>query len=275
MNPNRPFSTSPAEMFASAWRNRSLISQMVRREVIGRYRGSLMGLAWSFFNPLLMLAIFTFVFSVVFQARWGGGVDDKVTFAIIIFVGLIAHGLFAECVNRAPALILSNVNYVKKVIFPIEILPWIALGSALFHAAISLVVLLLAQLLLDQHLPWTAILFPVVLVPLVFITMGLAWFLSSLGVYARDIVQITAMLTTILFYLSPVIYPVSALPEQYQPWMRANPLTYVIEEGRNTLIYGQIPDLTRWGLATGIALVVAWLGFAWFQKTRRGFADVL
>ena len=125
-------------MAASVWRNRSLIVAMVKREVVGRYRGSIMGLAWSFFSPLLMLMIYTFVFSVVFKARWGvGGEESKTDFAIILFVGMIVHGLFAECVNRAPALILSNVNYVKKVIFPLEILPWVAFGSALFHTAIS------------------------------------------------------------------------------------------------------------------------------------------
>ncbi len=275
MNPNQPLSLSPVEMTGSAWRHRNLIFQMVRREVVGRYRGSLMGLAWSFFNPLLMLAIFTFVFSVIFKARWGTGGDDKITFAIMIFVGLIVHGLFSECVNRAPGLILSNVNYVKKVIFPIEVLPWVALGSALFHAAVSLVVLLLAQLVLDHHLPWTAVLFPLVLLPLILITMGLAWFLSALGVFVRDIAQVTSMVTMILFYLSPVIYPASALPPRYQPWIQANPLTFVIEEGRKTLIYGMVPDLAGWCVAVAIGLVVAWAGFAWFQKSRRGFADVL
>jgi lipopolysaccharide transport system permease protein len=275
MNPNQPFSTSFGEMFASFWRNRSLVVQMVQREVVGRYRGSLMGMAWSFFNPLLMLVIFTFVFSVVFKARWSLVENDKVSFAIIIFVGLIVHGVLAECINRAPTLVLSNVNYVKKVIFPIEMLPWVAFGSAFFHAMVSLIVLLGAQLLLDHHLPWTAIFFPIVLLPLFFITMGLSWFLSALGVYMRDIVQFVAILSNVLFYLSPVIYPVSALPEQYQPWMRANPLTFVIEEGRKTLIYGEIPDFASLSLITVIGLIVAWVGFVSFQKSRRGFADVL
>jgi lipopolysaccharide transport system permease protein len=275
MNPNQPFSSSFGEMFASFWRNRSLVVQMVQREVVGRYRGSLMGMAWSFFNPLLMLVIFTFVFSVVFKARWSLVENDKVSFAIIIFVGLIVHGVLAECINRAPTLVLSNVNYVKKVIFPIEMLPWVAFGSAFFHAMVSLIVLLGAQLLLDHHLPWTAIFFPIVLLPLFFITMGLSWFLSALGVYMRDIVQFVAILSNVLFYLSPVIYPVSALPEQYQPWMRANPLTFVIEEGRKTLIYGEIPDFASLSLITVIGLIVAWVGFVSFQKSRRGFADVL
>lgn len=270
------FSVLPHEMASSLWRNRGLIAALVKREVIGRYRGSIMGIAWSFFNPLLMLVIYTFVFSVVFKARWGvGGEESKADFAIILFVGMIVHGLFAECVNRAPALILSNVNYVKKVIFPLEILPWVAFGSALFHTAISLGVLLLAQLILSHQMPWTAILFPLILIPLVFATMGFAWFLSAFGVFVRDIGQITVMFTTVLLFISPVFYPLSILPEKYQSWLQLNPLAYIIEEGRNVLIFGQLPDLGRWSIMMAAGILIAWAGFAWFQKTRRGFADVL
>jgi lipopolysaccharide transport system permease protein len=270
------FSISPREMIASFWRNRNLIYTLTKREVIGRYRGSLLGMAWSFFNPVLMLLIYTFVFSVIFKSRWGGGGEESQTeFAIVLFVGMIVHGLFSECLNRAPGLILSNVNYVKKVIFPLEILPWVALSSALFHGAISLIVLLAAQLLLSQQIMWTALLFPLVLLPLVFATMGCAWFLAGLGVYVRDIGQITGMVTTILMFLSPVFYPVSALPDQYQVWLQINPLTFIIEEGRNTLIFGKVPDIRQWSLMGAAGLITAWIGFVWFQKTRKGFADVL
>ncbi|WP_027159518.1 ABC transporter permease [Methylobacter luteus] len=270
------FRISPSEMAASLWRNRNLIFALTKREVVGRYRGSIMGLAWSLFNPILMLTIYTFVFSVVFKARWGlGGEESKTDFAIVLFVGMIVHGLFAECLNRAPGLILSNVNFVKKVIFPLEILPWVAFGSALFHTAISLLVLLVAQLILTQQLVWTAILFPFVLLPLVFATMGFAWFLAGLGVYIRDIGQITGMFTTVLMFLSPVFYPISALPARYQTWLQINPLTFIIEEGRNTLIFGKVPDMGQWGIMLAIGILIAWGGFVWFQKTRRGFADVL
>jgi lipopolysaccharide transport system permease protein len=270
------FPISPREMFASPWRHRELLAAMVKREVVGRYRGSIMGIAWSFFNPLIMLVIYTFVFSVVFKSRWGATHDGNHTdFAIILFVGLIVHGLFSECVNRAPGLVLANTNYVKKVIFPLEILPWVAFGSALFHAGISLVVLLIAQLIAGQAIPWTAILFPLVLLPLVFATMGFAWLLSSLGVFVRDIGQITTMFTVILMFVSPVFYPLTSLPPRYQSLLQLNPLTFIIEESRNTLIFGAVPDFTRWALVLTASLAIAWGGFAWFQKTRRGFADVL
>ena len=199
MNPHQKHKTSPTEMFASIWRNRQLIYQMSTREVLGRYRGSIMGLAWSFFNPVLMLAVYTFFFSVVFKSRWGvGDTGGKVDFAVVLFVGLIIHGLFAECINRAPTLINSNVNYVKKVVFPLEVFPWIALGSALFHAAISMVVLLVLQFILAGAVPWTAIFFPVILVPLIFITLGFAWFLAATGVYLRGIGQTTGLVTSVL-----------------------------------------------------------------------------
>ena len=275
MNPHQAFPASIVELFASQWRNRQLIVQLTKRDVLGRYRGSLLGLAWSFFIPLLMLAVYTFVFSVVFKARWGVAGDDKVSFAIIIFVGLIVHGLFAECINRAPSLIVSNPNYVKKVVFPLEILPSVALGSALFHAGVSLVVLLTAQFLLTQRLPWTVIIFPIVLLPLLLSTTGFAWLLSALGVYVRDIGQTTGILTTVLMFLSPLFYPISVLPEKYRIWLHLNPLTFIIEEGRNVLIFGRMPNWSGWTLALVASTLISAGGFWWFQKTRKGFADVL
>lgn len=272
----RQFSASPAEMVSSFWRNRQLILQMSKREAIGRYRGSIMGIAWSFFNPLLMLVVYTFVFSVVFKARWGMGTgEDKTSFAVILFVGLIVHGLFAECINRAPGLVISNVNYVKKVIFPLEILPWVVFGSALFHAAISLVVLLLAQLVLNHSIPLTAVFLPVVLLPLVLGIMGLAWLLAALGVYLRDVSQITGMFTTVMLFISAVFFPITALPERYQFWLQINPLAVIIDQSRKVLVLGRLPDLNSWFLMLVFGAMIAWVGFAWFQKTRKGFADVL
>jgi lipopolysaccharide transport system permease protein len=248
---------------------------MTTREVVGRYRGSVMGLAWSFFNPILMLAVYTFVFSEIFKARWVGMDTGKGGFAILLFVGMIVHGLFAECANRAPSLILTNGNYVKKVVFPLEILPVITLGSALFHSSISLLVLLIAQVILTHTMQWTALLFPLILVPLLLATLGFSWFLASLGVFLRDVGHVIAVLTTVLLFLSPVLYPVAALPEVYQPWLRLNPLTYIIEESRNVLLFGHLPQWDSLGIAMIIGALIAAAGFWFFQKTRKGFADVL
>src|SRR5450759_2178510 len=260
----------------SLWQHRELITQMIRREVVGRYRGSIMGLAWSFFNPILMLVVYTFVFSVVFKARWGVGSEQSHTsFAIVLFVGMIVYGLFAEMANRAPGMILSNVNYVKKVIFPLEILPVVGLGTALFHTIISLGVLLVAILLINGSLAWTVIFFPLIILPLLIATLGVAWFLASLGVFVRDVGQTVGIFTTVLMFVSPVFYPISALPEKFQIWLMLNPLTFMIEQSRAVMIFGKLPDWTGLGIYTIASLAVAWAGFWWFQKTRKGFADVL
>lgn len=276
MNPHEAPKTSPAEMFSSIRRNWQLAFQMSRREILGRYKGSWMGLTWSFFNPVLMLAVYTIFFSVVFKTRWGvGNTGGHVDFAVVLFVGLIVHGLLAECFNRAPMLITGNSNYVKKIIFPLEILPWIALGSALFHSAISVVVLLILQLILVGSIPWTAMFFPVILTPLLFVILGVSWFLASIGVYVRDIGQTIGLVTTVMLFLSPVFYPASNLSPKMQFVMMFNPLTLIIEESRNVLLFGEMPNWVGLSIYLLFSLAIAWGGFWWFQKTRKGFADVL
>lgn len=279
MNPHTALSTSPLALAKGLWDRRELILTMVKREVVGRYRGSMMGLLWSLLTPLLMLVVYTFVFSVVLKARWSGAAagteESRAQFAILLFAGLIVHGLFAEVVNRAPGLVIGNVNFVKRVVFPLEVLPVVATGAALFHAAVSLVVLLGAVFVASGSIPWTAVLFPLVLAPLIMLTLGVAWVLASLGVFMRDVGQIVGLLTTILLFLSPVFFPITAVPELFRPWMQLNPLTFVIEQSRAVLIFGEIPAWRGWLGYTAVAYVFAWAGYAWFQKTRKGFADVL
>ena len=271
----RDFSISPREMISCAWRNRGLIWQMTRREVVGRYRGSVMGVMWSFFNPVLMLVVYTFVFSVVFKARWNPGSDSKTEFALVLFAGLLVFSLFSECVGRAPSLVISNVNYVKKVVFPLEILPWIALGSALFHMTVSLLVWI-AFYVVSVGMPQpTALLLPFVLLPLALLTLGLTMFLASVGVYLRDVAQVVGIAVTVLMFLSPIFYPVSALPPEFQPLLLLNPLALAIEHTRAVLVWGHAPDLIEYLAYLSACALVAWLGFAWFQRTRHGSADVI
>ena len=277
INPHAAQPSSLLALVKSFWRNRQLIVQMTKREVIGRYKGSAMGLAWSFFNPVFMLIVYTFVFSEIFKARWGGigGSENKTQFALMLFVGIIVLSLFSEAVNRAPRLILTNVNYVKKVVFPIEILPVVAMGAALFHSFISLCVMLGAFALFNGYLHWTVLFIPTILLPLVIFTLGVMWVLASLGVFIRDVGQMIAMLTSVLLFLSPVFYPISAVPVRFQAYILANPLTFIIEQAREVLIFGHLPNWKGLGIYTFAAFSVAWIGFFWFQKTRKGFADVL
>jgi lipopolysaccharide transport system permease protein len=269
------FSTSPKEAVTSFMRNRGLIRTLIKREVIGRYRGSIFGILWSFFNPLFMLSVYTFVFSVVFKAKWNVESSSKTEFALLLFAGLITFNFFAECVNRAPGIILENVNYVKKVVFPLEILPWVTLGSALFHTLISLGVWLVAYLLFFGIPHVTVLLFPLIVLPLLLLTVGLTWALAALGVYLRDVSQFTAIVVTVLMFLSPIFYPASAIPEKYRPLLQLNPLAPVIEQVRQALFYGVCPDIGIYLVYLVVTSLVACLGFAWFQKTRKGFSDVL
>lgn len=271
----RSFPATPTEMVASLWRNRSLINASAKREVIGRYRGSMLGLLWSLFNPLMMLVVYTFVFSVVFKARWGGGSDSKTEFALLLFAGLIVFNWFAECVNRAPTLILSNTNYVKKVVFPLEILPFVSLLAASYHTAVSLAVWLIAYLILFGVPHITVLFLPLVFLPFALFLMGLCWALASLGVFLRDVSQIVGVVTSVLMFLSAIFFPVSALPEAYQKILYLNPLVPIIELTRDVLYWGKAPDMVVLAIYWVIAGLIAWLGFAWFQKTRKGFADVL
>jgi len=276
MNPNVRQSTSPIALVKSLVSNRQLILQMIRREVVGRYRGSVLGIFWSFFNPLFMLVVYTFVFSVVFKAKWGTtGGESKLEFAVLLFVGMIVHALCAEVLNRAPGIIQGNVNFVKKVVFPLEILVPVALGSALFHAIISLLALLSVFFIFNGFICPTTIFLPVVWLPLVIATVGFAWMLASLGVFLRDIGQLIGIVTTVMMFLAPVFYPLSAIPKKYQIFIMANPLTFIIVQSRNVLIWNKMPDWYGLSVYTVISLAILWLGYWWFQKTRKGFADVL
>ncbi|MBQ0720511.1 MAG: ABC transporter permease [Gammaproteobacteria bacterium] len=276
MNPHAAQPTSLGSLVKSLLIHRQLILQMTKREVIGRYKGSFLGLIWSFVNPVLMLTVYTFVFAVVFKAKWGiGGEDSKTQFAVVLFVGLIVHALFAEVLNRAPGLILANTNYVKKVVFPLEILPVITLGAALFHSFISLVVLLSAFTLFNGFMHWTVVFIPLILLPLVILTLGLAWILASLGVFLRDVGQTIGIITMAMMFLAPIFFPVTALPEELRPLIMVNPLTFIIVQAREVLIWGHTPNWAGLGIYTAAASAVAWAGYAWFQKTRKGFADVL
>lgn len=261
-------------MFSSLITHRRLVWQMARREVVGRYQGSMLGLVWSLFHPILMLIIYTFVFGVIFKARWPG-VENNEQFAAILFSGLIVYGLFSECIGRAPTLVLQHAAFVKKVVFPLQVLPWITLLSSLFHAAISIGVIIVFLLMVEGSIAWTAALLPVVLVPLLLLIMGIAWLLASLGVFVRDVGQVINVALTAMMFLSPIFYPASAFPEGYRAFFYLNPLTFIIEQTRKVLLWGQMPDWQGLLLYTVVATFCAWMGYLWFQKTRQGFADVL
>lgn len=258
----------------SLYANRSLLRAIVIRDIQTRYRGTLLGFLWAVVYPLMMLAVYAFVFGGVFNARWGGGGDMK-DFVLMLYCGLIVHGVFSETLTRSPAAVLSNPSYVKKVVFPLELLPFSHLASALFNALVGLGLLCIFLLIQRHAIHITALFVPLVLMPLLLLTAGLAWFLAALGVFFRDVGQMIGVVMSVLLFLSPVFYPVSSTSGLAQKLIYANPLTYPIEELRAVLIIGTQPDWLHWLTYTFAAILVAIFGLWIFQKSRPAFADVI
>ena len=256
--------------------HRQLLWQLAVRDVATRYKGTMGGFVWSLVMPLLMLGVYTLVFSVVFKARWPLPDDQpQGQFAVILFTGLMIHGLAAELLTRAPTAISTQVNYVKKVVFPLELLPIVPLMTALFHFGFSLIILVGATWWLMGAVPITALWLPIILLPYCVGLLGCGWALAGLGVYLRDIGQLVGLMVTVLLFLSPIFFPPEALPEVYRPLLALNPLTLIIEQARGVLLWGVSPDFRALSLYMGLSLMVALFGGWFFQKVRKGFADVL
>lgn len=267
---------NPLHLVYTLWRHRDLIRQFTRREIEGRYRGSFLGILWSFVNPLVLLLIYTFVFGIIFKSRWPNAKTDNLSeFAVTLFCGMIAFNIFGECIGRAPLIVVGVPNYVKKVVFPLEILPISSLGTALFHAGIGLIILIAVNLVASGALLWTILFLPIVIVPLLLLTLGLSWLLASLGVFIRDINYTVGLVVQVLFFLTPIFYAVESIPPPFRSVISLNPLTPIIENIRRVVLWGIMPDwasLIVWIFATGVTMI---LGYAWFMKTKKAFADVI
>ncbi len=258
------------------FRNRKLLWQLVKRNIQSRYRGSFLGFCWSFIQPLMMLCVYTFVFSIIFKARWGVDTgDSKIAFAVIMFAGMSVFNIFSEGVNGCCLVIAGHQNYVKKVVFPLEILPVMQVMSSFLLGLIWFALLVPGTLFVFGHISWTIMLLPLTLIPLGLVTLGIGWFVSSLGVYMRDIQHVVGIVIQVLFFMTPIFYPISAVPKDFQVLLRLNPLTMIIDETRNVFLFGKLPDWTSIGIMFLGSIVIAQLGFVWFCKTRKGFADVL
>lgn len=266
---------NPLSFLTSAWKNRLLVYRLAKREIEARYRGSFLGIFWSLLVPILLLAVYTFVFSVIFQSRWDRPVESRAEFALILFAGLILFNIFSECLNRAPSLMLNYVSYIKKVVFPLEILPWVLILTALFNALVSFLVLILGYFIFIGIPSIKLLILPIFLLPLILLTLGLSLFLSSLGVYLRDLQQVIGVFTMILMFLSPLFYPISAIPESYRQIIMLNPLCQVIEDFRGILFWDTLPGLKHWFALLIVSFLISWSGYFWFIKTKKGFADVV
>ncbi|MET3939709.1 lipopolysaccharide transport system permease protein [Paenibacillus sp. PvP094] len=255
--------------------NKHLIFQLVKRDILQRYRGSNLGLLWSFFTPLFMLIIYTYFFGFVFNNKWGGALsDNKYEFALVLFCGLLVFNFFSEIITKSPSLMVGNTNLVKKVVFPLEILPIVLTGSALFHMFVSIVILFIGVLIVGT-VHWTIIFLPLVIFPVILLSLGFSWFLSSLGVFIRDISQFIGLVMQALMFMSPIFYPISVIPEKLRFIYYINPLTYVVEDVRRVVMWGVFPNWEFTLIGFLLSLMVYFLGFSWFIKTKGGFSDVL
>lgn len=258
----------------SLYTNRSLLLSLIIRDIQTRYRGTIIGFLWAVIFPLMMLAVYAFVFGGVFHARWGSGGSMK-DFVLMLYCGLIVHTVFSETLTRSSSAILSNPSYVKKVVFPLELLTVSHLGSAVFNAMIGLGLLCLFLLIQHQSIPLTALYVPLVFAPLLILTIGLAWFLAAIGVFFRDVGQLIGVVMSVLLFLSPVFYPASSAPVLAQRLIYFNPLTVPIEDLRAVLILGHQPHWLHWSAYMVVSVAMAIGGLWIFQKSRPAFADVI
>ncbi|MCP1373422.1 ABC transporter permease [Dyella lutea] len=271
----RNSSSWPRGIFTTAFAHRSLVAELTRREIQGKYRGANFGMLWTLISPFLMLAVYALAFGNILRSRWPQADSGGNSFALILFVGLIIHGFFAECISRAPLLVVGNPNYVKRVVFPLEVLPWPMVLSALFHLFTSLIAFLVLQILVDHRFAWQVVLFPVTIAPLFVLAMGVSWWLAALGVYFRDIGQVTSVVVTALLFTSTAIMPLSAVAPGIRWLFELNPLTFIIDQSRAVALWGHFPDWVGLGLYGLVALLFAYLGYGVFMVTKRGFADVI
>ncbi len=266
----------PLRLVTDFFRYRHLISQLTRRDALGRYRGSYLGVLWSFLNPLFLLLIFTVVFKLIFKGKFTGRADETpADFALQLFAGLIVFNVFAECISRAPTLIVTNANYVTKVVFPLQILPVTVVLSSLFHLFISLLPLSVAMLLYHGHIPLMAWQWPLLLLPMIFFALGVTWIMAALGTFLRDLNQIALALTNLLMYASAVFYPIYRVPESVAPFVRLNPVAFLCEESRNIFVWGETLNWSGYGWVTLAGFAFMLIGYAVFLRVKHAFADVL
>lgn len=265
------------EPFRLYARNRRLIYQLAIRDVSARYRGSAAGLLWSIVAPLCLLLSYQLVFSQVFPAKWPvvpGGVEFP--FALLVFAGIVVFAFFADCLGRGPTLISANPNFVKKVVFPIDALAFVAAFVALFHLIGALLVLMLFFLVLTGSVPPSFVFIPLVLLPMVIFSIGALWILSALGTYLKDLQHVVPVVITLLFFFSPVFFPASGIKNEWvRDLLSLNPLTGWIESTRTLLFAGALPSVRSWSTQIAVAWFVFYLGFWLFRRVRPGFADVI
>jgi lipopolysaccharide transport system permease protein len=261
-------------VFTSLTRHWRLVAEMTQREILGQLKGSFGGLAWPLLQPLLLLAVFAFVFGEIMKVKWvrAEGTQD---FVLLLYCGLIVFNLFGECLQRAPSLLVSRPNLVKKIVFPLEALAWVQVLQALFTFALSLLVLLIFTAALRGGLPWTVVFIPVVILPVVLAGLAVSWLVGAAAVFVRDVAQLVGPLVTALLFLSPVFFDLDAVPPGSRTLFALNPLTPSIEQMRGVLLDGKAPDVVQLGVGITVAYLFAFISLWFFRRAKEDYADAL
>jgi lipopolysaccharide transport system permease protein len=265
-----------APFAADLWAHRELLWQFTLRNVELRHKGSHLGLVWSFLNPLLMLGLYVLVFGYIFGGKFGilPG-ETRVDYALGVFFGLTIFHFIAEVLGVSPTFIVSNPNFVKKVVFPLQILPAAGVGAAAFHMLISLGLVLISVLVWGSGFHAGLLWLPVILLPVLLFCLGVAWFFSALGVFFRDVGQVMQFLSIALMFSSAVFYSAQKIPPAAWTYMRFNPILLAIELARNAVLWQQPLNPNRLAYLYAAGILACYLGHAFFRRMKPAFADVL
>lgn len=265
----------PVRIGTHLWGLRELIGQLTRRELETLYRGSVLGVLWALIQPLALLGVYAIFFLYLLDRQPDAPVSGDARLVLGMFCALLFFNLFIEAISRAPQLVMGNPSYVKRIVFPLEVLPLSVLGALLVNFAVGAGVLLIGRWILLGSVPWTACLLPLVLLPFLLLTCGLSWVLASLGVFLRDVAQLIRAITVPLMFLTPIFWSLDMAPASMKGWLLLNPLTPGIESARAVAVAGELPNWGMLGVFTGVAALIAGGGYAWFMRTKSGFADVI
>lgn len=258
----------------SLLKHHDLLKSLIKREVRTKYRNATLGMSWMIINPLLLLGTYTLVFGFIYGNKWRN-LDTTGDFVLMLFCGLIIYMIFSETMSRSCITIRSQPNLIKKVVFPLEILPLVVVGTCVFTACINLLILVFLTFLIKFNLPATILFAPIVILPFILLMAGFAWIVAGSAVFLPDLDNVVIFLNTLMLFLSPIFYPVSAAPEILQPFFMFNPLAFPIEELRKVLLLGESPYWTGLAIYCVVASILAYLGFWIFQQGREIFSDVV
>lgn len=267
----------PVDIVRGLFANRLLLWQFAVRNIRARHKGSYLGVAWMVLNPLLMMSLYSFVFGVIFNGRYGIGPDETaLDYALGVFLSLTIFQLIAEVMGVSTTIILGNTNIVKRVVFPLEILPVAQVGASIYHFLISISLVFVAILVFGRELSWYALWLPVLVLPVILFSMGLGWFFSAIGVYVRDIGQLMQFLTLALMYSSAIFYPIDkVIVAGFYPILKFNPLAHIVEEARRIVLWHQPLHFEPMLYVYLSSMTVFIVGYAVFMRLKKGFADVL